>query len=83
MPEVELRVRPVTRFNLTRWHTSEQGSGIETLGEFDSERDAMRALNAFALAEQPHPSVPLMPDGASIRWSEDDPPSSEYPAPQG
>lgn len=52
--KIEYRVRPVTRFIVTRWHESDDAKqgGVDTKGEFESE-DTAHAV-AYALAKQEH-----------------------------
>jgi hypothetical protein len=55
MKTVEFRVRPVTRYILTRFEDEQTGkmgrTGSETAGEFDSEILASNAALAFGTAE--------------------------------
>ncbi len=50
--KVEYRVRPVTRFIVTRYHQGENSGGVETKGEFDSANVAHQV--AYALAKEEH-----------------------------
>lgn len=49
---VEYRVRPVTRFIVTRFHQDENSGGVETKGEFDSAHVAYQV--GYALAKEEH-----------------------------
>jgi len=50
MKKIEYRVRPVTRYQITRFHQEDAGAGCETLGVFDNA--GMANLVADALAAQ-------------------------------
>jgi hypothetical protein len=50
--EVEYRVRPVTRYVVTRFHKDEKLAGVETRGEFDNANVAFEV--GYALARQEH-----------------------------
>jgi hypothetical protein len=50
--QVEYRVRPVTRYIVTRFFKEEQGSGSEFKGEFDSPHIAYQV--GYALAKDEH-----------------------------
>lgn len=49
---VEYRVRPVTRYIVTRFHQGDNGGGVETKGEFDSAQIAYEV--GYALAKDEH-----------------------------
>lgn len=49
---VEYRVRPVTRYIVTRFHSDAQSGGCETKGEFDSADAAYQV--GYALAKDEH-----------------------------
>ena len=55
--KVEYRVRPVTRYVVTRYHESESGrtGGVETKGEYDNADVAYQV--AYALAKQEHETL--------------------------
>ncbi len=48
MTTVEFRVRPVTRYVVTRYHEDERGGATDPYGEFDNEVLAGNAALAFA-----------------------------------
>lgn len=50
--KVEYRVRPVTRYIVTRYHESENTGGSEFKGEFDSHQVAYAV--GYALAQEEH-----------------------------
>ena len=52
--KVEYRVRPVTRYVVTRYHESDSGrtGGVETKGEYDNEQVAYDV--GYALAAHEH-----------------------------
>lgn len=50
--QVEYRVRPVTRYIVTRFHKTDNGGGVETKGEFDSPVVAYEV--GYALAKEEH-----------------------------
>lgn len=54
---VEYKIRPVVRYSVTRYHSESSdggkgSAGCETLGVYDNERLAERALNAFQAEEE-------------------------------
>lgn len=52
MRTVEYRVRPVTRYVVTRYQTDTEGAcGCEAMGEFDNEVKASNAVLAFGDSE--------------------------------
>lgn len=50
--QVEYRVRPVTRYIVTRFHDDGQSKGVETKGEFPSHEAAYEI--GYALAKEEH-----------------------------
>lgn len=50
--QVEYRVRPVTRYIVTRYHSEGSLSGCETKGEYDSPEVAYQV--GYALAKEEH-----------------------------
>lgn len=72
MKRVEYRVRPVTRYIVTRFESADRACGSESLGEFDNESGALRAMEAFAGHEvrAVGAGIPLNSDGKSISWDE-------------
>lgn len=57
--KVEYRVRPVTRFVVTRWHEKGKSKGVEQRGEYDN-ADVAHAV-AYALARQEHEQLGYPP----------------------
>jgi hypothetical protein len=55
MEKLEYRVRPVTRYVVTRFHQSGNGSGCEARGEFDSHKAAYDV--AYALCKLEHDAL--------------------------
>jgi hypothetical protein len=58
MAQVEIRVRPVIRYNVTRFYHEVMPNGMaqggcESLGEFTSEQAAERVADAMRKLEQP------------------------------
>ena len=55
--KVEYRVRPVTRYVVTRWHQADNGhtGGCESRGEFDNAETAYAV--AYALCKHEHDSA--------------------------
>jgi hypothetical protein len=49
MKTIEYKVRPVTRYIVTRFESDGESGGSEVCGEFDREENAMRV--GFALAK--------------------------------
>lgn len=54
--EVEYRVRPVTRYIITRYHSEQMPNGLyhagcETIGSFDNQTQAEQVANALSKAE--------------------------------
>lgn len=48
---VEYRVRPVTRYHVTRFESDGNKAGVESLGEFDNESQANKVAKALAYLE--------------------------------
>lgn len=71
--KVEYRVRPVTRYHVTRYHQSEAGlaCGICTKGEYDNEQAAYDV--AYALVKHEHDELGYPLDDERIVYPE--PPS--------
>lgn len=64
MRETEYRVRPVTRWIVTRWHCEDYGagsSGVEECGEFSNLRQANKVCEALGSLE-PEAMVTPMPE---------------------
>lgn len=77
MSTIEYRVRPVTRFSVTRYEETDSGESVGVMGEFDNEVLAVNAAGAFAFQEtqlaQPADKI-IRHDGdywerKSERWS--------------
>lgn len=49
MSTVEYRVRPVSRYVVTRYEDAGNVGSVETIGEFDNEQQAMRVMAAMRL----------------------------------
>lgn len=79
MEKIEYRVRPVTRFVVTRFHqmTTDKGdsAGCETRGEFDN-FDTAHAV-AYALADADTKRLGLPPGDESVTY----PDAHPYPSP--
>lgn len=50
--QVEYRVRPVTRYIVTRFHQCDDGTGVETKGEYANAQVAYEV--GYALAKEEH-----------------------------
>lgn len=48
---VEYRIRPITKFIVTRWHESDDSSGSEACGEFPNEEQALAAARGLVSLE--------------------------------
>ena len=61
MLKIEYRVRPVTRYHVTRWYESVNGKsgGSESKGEFDSEETAYAVAYALTRAEHERLGYPI------------------------
>jgi hypothetical protein len=68
MDKIEYRVRPVTRYYVTKYEQSENGGGCSSCGEYDSESLAQQV--AYALCKADH---------QRLGWPLDDP-RIQYPA---
>jgi hypothetical protein len=66
--KVEYRVRPVTRYVVTRWHESDEGrtGGSESKGEYDSFEMAYEV--AYALAKDEHDRLGYPPGDERVRY---------------
>lgn len=49
--KVEYRVRPVTRYIVTRYHEEDRGAGVETIGEYPNPHTANRVAKSLAESE--------------------------------
>jgi hypothetical protein len=66
MSTVEYRVRPVTRYVVTRYETDGKASQLETIGEYGNEGYAIRVMEALKvhdprpepLPDHPPPGIP-------------------------
>lgn len=70
---VEYRVRPVTRFVVTRFHKDPNGSGgVEMIGEFPNEQQANKACLAFQIssikADDAEPQYREMTRVEALEW---------------
>jgi hypothetical protein len=63
MKSIEYRVRPVTRFVVTRYEENDGTGSIETLGEFPNEAFAERVAGAMTVAEPGSVAVGLFRGG--------------------
>jgi hypothetical protein len=70
---IEYRVRPVTRYIVTRFESSNEGGscsgGSESLGEFDHEPTAYRV--GYALAKAEHEKLGYPTDDARIKYPDE------------
>lgn len=70
--EVEYRVRPVTRYVVTRFHRQSSGNqasgGCEAMGEFDNSETAYAV--GYALAKQEHARLGYPPGDMRIKYPE-------------
>lgn len=75
MPKIEYRVRPVTRYIVTRFHQEGDGgsAGIDTKGEFGNEEIAYEV--AYALCKHEHRQLGYPLDDERIKYP--DAPGSE------
>lgn len=48
MSTIEYRVRPVSRYIVTRYESTEDAAGVSTIGEFPNRQLAVDVANAFA-----------------------------------
>lgn len=66
MPEIEYRVRPVTRYVVTRFHSERHGGGCSTKGEYENANVAYEVARALCQAEHQCMGWPL--DDERIRY---------------
>ncbi len=66
--KIEYRVRPVTRYVVTRYHETDDGrtGGCETRGEFDSEAVAHDV--AYALCKAEHDTLGYPPGDERVQY---------------
>jgi hypothetical protein len=64
--KIEYRVRPVTRYYVTRWYQGAAASGCDGLGEFDSEQTAYEV--GYALAKAEHDRLGWPPGDERMRY---------------
>lgn len=57
--KIEYRVRPVTRFIVTRYHKSGDAGGVDTLGEYDNHETAYAVGYALCKAEHERLGWPI------------------------
>lgn len=77
--KVEYKVRPVTRFVVTRWHEAENCGGSQTIGEYASNEAAFHV--AYALCKQEHQQLGYPPGDERIQYPEELPPVSKLTEP--
>ena len=69
MEKIEYRVRPVTRFIVTRFHQEDRGTaGVDVRGEFDNE--AMAYEVGYALCKAEHDRLGYPPGDERIQYPE-------------
>lgn len=73
--KIEYKVRPVTRYIVTRYHNCDNGAGVETHGEYDRERTAYDV--AYALCKMEHDSLGYPPGDERVQYPESPAPVSE------
>jgi hypothetical protein len=66
MDTIEYRVRPVTRYVVTRYHRDGDGGGCEMLGEYDNGGVAYQV--AYALCRQEHSRLGWPPGDTRINY---------------
>jgi hypothetical protein len=67
MEKIEYRVRPVTRFVVTRYHdTATSAGGVETLGEYDNHEVAYQV--GYALCKAEHDRLGYPPGDMRIMY---------------
>ena len=68
MEKIEYRVRPVTRFIVTRFHGNDESlsGGVETHGEFDNSDTAYKV--AYALCQAEHGRLGWPPEDARLQY---------------
>jgi hypothetical protein len=65
--KIEYRVRPVTRYIVTRYHETVPGSGgVQSKGEYDSQEIAYQV--AYALCKSEHQQLGYPPDDMRIKY---------------
>ena len=66
--KIEYRVRPVTRYVVTRFYETGSGTsgGVETLGEYDNQDLAYQV--GYALAKQEHSRLGWPPGDERIKY---------------
>ena len=72
MSNVEYRVRPVERFVVTKYESSEKGSSCCTLGEFPNIETATTVKNAFECSDglaKPQPVEHLPPSNDNRHYA--------------
>lgn len=68
MDKIEYRVRPVTRYVVTRYHQNGSLAGVEGKGEFDNESTAYEV--GYALAHDEHSRLGWPPGDERITYPE-------------
>lgn len=68
MDLIEYRVRPVTRYIVTRFESNERGQGSEAYGEFDNHDTAYSV--SYSLAKAEHQRLGWPPGDERIKYPE-------------
>lgn len=66
MKTIEYKVRPVTRFIVTRFEQDGAAAGSSLCGEFDREEDALRVGFALAKNDLDHYGAPRGDEGTKV-----------------
>lgn len=64
--KIEYRVRPVSRYVVTRYHEIGHGAGVDGKGEFDNEETAFAV--AYALCKEEQERLGLPPGDERIKY---------------
>ena len=64
--KVEYRVRPVTRYHVTRYHESDDSGSVELKGEYDNADVAYDV--AYALCKHEHQVLGYLPDDERVQY---------------
>lgn len=68
MDKIEYRVRPITRYIVTRFYEGDQGSGVEQKGEYDSHDMAYEV--GYAVCRDEHHKLGWPPGDERIKYPE-------------
>jgi len=60
--KVEYRIKPVTRYVITRWHEGENTGGVSGCGEYDNGEVAYHVAYALCKAEHDRSGEPVGSD---------------------